>query len=188
MKLVDKSTKPTKKPIDRVENLEKTVEQLSMSVRVSQMLLKQVLEQLQKHSDGLRSTTGMINDFQYRVLAMQNTLNLDKVKLAAAADELKLADWQSASDRDDIAAGLQSLQKVESATDYVVLTSTTPGVAEDRGIFRSKIQLAESGNKDLIDALVGKSVGEQVTVKLNGDDHLITLLGVRRQVQEQPAK
>lgn len=167
------------KPIDRVEKLEKEIANLSMATRISQMLLKQVMEQLETLKKETNSNTGMLNDFQYRVLALQKTLNVNVDAIAAEADALKLVDWNSASDKDDATQNFIHSNKVESDADVVIITSTVPG-SDNGGIFRSKSVLADTRNKELIDALVGKSVGDKVEVTLNEEKHVVELLGVRQ--------
>lgn len=179
MKLVDPKAKTASKPIDRVEKLEKEVANLSMATRISQMLLKQMMEQNQKLSGDLRATTGMLNDYQYRFLALQGHLGVDVNKLAVDADGLKLKDWNDASDRDDVENKFVPANVVSDVTNTVIFASTTPDLPEDKGIFRSKVVLADTGSKEFIDAVLGKTVGDVFDVKLNNDLHRVTLLGVR---------
>lgn len=167
------------KPIDRVEKLEKEIANLTMATRISQMLLKQVMEQFETLKKENNSNTRMLNDFQYRVLALQKTLNVNVDTIAAEADALKLIDWNSASDKDDAVQNLKITNKVESDADVVIITSTVIGT-ENGGIFRSKTVLADTHSKELVDALIGKTVGDKVEVTLNEEKHLIELLGVRQ--------
>jgi hypothetical protein len=171
--------KPNQKPIDRVEKLEKETANLNMAVRIVQMLLKQVMEQLESIKADTRANTSMLNDFQYRLLGLQSATNANVADVARIADELKLTDWNDASAKEDTTGGFATSDLVTAATDTVIITSSTPEVSPDAGIFRSRTVLAETGNKDLIDALLNKKVGDKVEVSLNGIKHIIELLGVR---------
>lgn len=162
-----------------IDALKKQVENLTMALRINQALLQQVLPSVQAMGQDLKNTTAMMNDFQYRFLALQKLLNVDVAKMGEEADALKLFDWDKASDADDEEKGLVSVPKVESPQDIVIITSTIEGKSEG-GIFRSKMVLAETGNQALIDALNGAEVGAKVSVDLAGDTHNITLLGIRR--------
>lgn len=180
MKLASNTPTKNLKPNDRLDTLEAQSENLNMAVRITQALLKQMMEQHKPMQDGLRSTTSMVNDFQYRVLAMQELLNVDVAALTAKADELKLKDWQTASDRDDAERGFTVADKVESAEDVVVISSLV-GDASNVGIFRSKMVLAETGNPELVEGLIGKSPGFTMDAKIGEDTHKVTLLAVRKQ-------
>lgn len=165
--------------VQDVEELKKQVENLAMALRVSQALLQQVLPGIQNMGNDIKSTQSMLNDFQYRFLAVQKMLNIDIPKMAAVASELKLSDWEKASDEDDVQQGFVFANKVESPHDIIIITSEVEG-KPDTGIFRSKMVLAETGNQALIEALTGAEVGAKVSVELAGETHNITLLGVRR--------
>jgi hypothetical protein len=179
----------TGKPIDRVEKLEKEAANLNMAVRIVQMLLKQVMEQLETIKNDTKQTTSMINDFQYRLLALQGVTGADVAAVAKVADELKLNDWNEASNHQDTDGGFVSTNVVTAETDTVILTSTTPDVTPDAGIFRSRTVLAETGNKELITALLNKNVGDKFDFQLAGNRHVIELLGVRVKPEaEKPAE
>ena len=72
---------------------------------------------------------------------------------------------------------------VVEADSTVVITSTAKDAeGNDRGIFRSRLKLSESGVPALITALTGKPAGTKVTVSLNGIDHEVELLAIRNPV------
>jgi hypothetical protein len=168
-----------KSPIDRVEALEKEVSNLNMAIRVSQMLLKQALERLDDSEAKNRQNLSMLNDFQYRLLGLQAATNVDISAVAKAADDLKLTDWNKASDAEDEKDNLVVVDSVSSQDNIVILTSTTPNTTPDVGIFRSRTSVSEIGNPELIDTLIGKTVGDKFEFDLNGSKHVIELLGVR---------
>lgn len=180
MKLAPETGKApaSQKPNDRIEKLEKEVANLNMAIRISQMLLKQLMEQMQPVQQELRATTGMVNDFQYRTLALQSTLGVDLVALKTKADELKLNDWNQASDKDDEANGFTKADTATSSEDTVIISSVVAG-KDDAGIFRSKVVLGQTGNQQLVEGLLNKAVGTVVDVKIGEDVHTVTLLAVR---------
>lgn len=179
---IKNTNKEVKDLEQEVEFLKKHLENLNMAMRINQTLLKQVMENAVNLGAESKSLTGMFNDFQYRFLATQKLLNIDTSAVAEIADAMKLEDWNKASQKDDIDNSLQEVDIVSDASNVVIFTSKTPGQTEDNGIFRSKIVLSETGNKDLIEGLIGKKVGDTVEIQLNGVLHVITLLGVRSKI------
>ena len=117
----------------------------------------------------------IINELQYKILAMQGAGNFDAAALTAKADELRLNDFIEASDTEDKTGNFTIGDVVQD--DSTVIITSTAGTSE--GIFRSRIKLAECGVPALIRDLSGKSIGTKVTCQLNGEDHVVELLGVR---------
>jgi sporulation protein YlmC with PRC-barrel domain len=128
----------------------------------------------------LGRTVGVMNDLQYRLLAYQEVSGVDIEALKAKADELRLKDYNEASDKEDAEKGLIPVDTVESVNDYVVISSTTPGEAQDKGIFRSKFRISESGIAELMTGLIGKKVGETLEVKLADLNHVVEVLAIRK--------
>jgi hypothetical protein len=162
-----------------VEELKKQVENLTMALRISQTLLQQVLPGVQTMGQEVKNLGAMLNDFQYRQLALQKVLAVDTTKLSDVASELKLVDWEKASDADDAERDLVAVDTVESPQDIIIFTSEVDG-KEEGGIFRSKMVLAETGNQQMVEGLQGATVGATLSVELAGDTHNITILGIRR--------
>jgi hypothetical protein len=177
---------PLKKPIntakmgvhERVMFLERQVANLEMALKISQNVTQQLLQQFLPMRNELQSNVGIVNDFQYRVIAMQKLLNVDSKELTKASDELKLKDWQESSDSADAKDSMKSKEEVSSKTDTVIITSTTPDESEDKGIFRSRVRLEEL-NPDFQNGLLNKRVGDKVELTLNNTRHVVELLGVR---------
>ena len=113
---------------------------------------------------------------RYKVLALQEASGIDLVKLNEIANTKRLKDFNDASDREDTESGFTVGDTVETNS-TVILTSKTADV--DRGIFRSRIELAKCGVPDLIQGLMGQGVGTKVNAKLNGIDHEVELLAIR---------
>jgi hypothetical protein len=132
---------------------------------------------------------GLISELQYKVLAIQSVGAFEVEKLSAQANELRLKDFNEASDNADKADGFTIGTEV-NADSTVILTSTTDGT--DQGIFRSRIKLSDCGVKDLIDAFMGREVGAKAVVMLNNVEHVVELLGIRQpapvavQTEQQP--
>lgn len=156
-------------------SMDKELKNLQMAGRVSQMMTQQLMQNLQNLGQDMGKAFKIINELQYKLLAMQATGNFDPAVLAAKADELRLNDFIEASDAED-KAGSFTVGDVVKDDSTVIITSTA-GTSE--GIFRSRIKLAECGVPALIRDLSGKSIGTKVTCQLNGEEHVVELLGVR---------
>jgi len=161
---------------ERLRSMEAELKNLQMSSRISQMLLKQMMDSTQNMQQDLGRALGLINEMQYKVLAVQQVAGLDVNKLNDIANGLRLKDFDDASARED-AEGNFSVGDVVEEDSTVIITSKTENV--DKGIFRSRIKLSECGVKDLIDGFMGRPVGAKILTKLNGDEHEIELLAIR---------
>lgn len=162
---------------EKLRQLEAEVKNMQMATRISQMMTQQLIQNNQNLSQDLGRALGLINELQYKILAVQEVSGLDVSKLSDVANALRLKDFNEASDKEDAELGFtQGTTVDENST--VILTSTTD--VPDMGIFRSKLKLADCGNPELIQALMGKEVGAKVKVKLNGVEHEIELLGIRQ--------
>jgi hypothetical protein len=158
--------------------METELKNLAMSMRISQMMTQQVMQNLQHVAQDLGKAFGLINEMQYKVLAMQKVGTFDVSEMDKLANEMRLNDFIEASDKEDKEQGF-TIGTVVDENSTVILTSTTNGQA-DLGIFRSRIKLSECGVPDLVKALTGQPVGTKATVKLNGVDHEVELLGIRQ--------
>lgn len=160
----------------RMQKLAKEVENLNMATRIIQLSMQQLLNNYKNIDKDVGNAMGLLNDLQYRTLAMLELGDFDKKELDKKADEIKLKDYNEASDKEDLKKGYT---KVDTVTEdsVVIITSTTTGT--DKGIFRSKFQLKEANNKEFVNKLVGKQVGAKVTTEINGLKHEIELLGIR---------
>lgn len=180
MKMVDSQKKRSKPTVNRIAELEREVANLTMAVRVSQALLKQFMEQIRPMQEDLTRFYAALNDNQYKTSALLDSVpGVSREQIATLADKLKLADWQESSDKDDQARGLVPADTVSSDEDIVIIASTTPDEAEDKGIFRSKSLLKDIANQDIVSGLLNKSVGATVETTINGSRHVVELLGVR---------
>jgi hypothetical protein len=173
MRGVRQDPKPTK--TEQLIALDKELKNLQMAGRVSQMMIQQLMQSVQNLSKDVAKSFGVISEMQYKILAMQSVGNFDMAAMAAKAEELRLNDFIEASDAED-KAGNFTIGDVVQEDSTVIITSTTN---ENTGIFRSRIKLADCGVPALIRDLAGKPIGTKVTCQLNGEDHVVELLGVR---------
>jgi len=164
---------------EQVRNIEVEVKNKQMASRVSQMMTQQLMQNVQSMSQDLGNALNQLYELQYKYTALQKHLNLPTEVLNEIANQQRLVDFNDASSKQDVKDGL--LDAVEVANDSTI-TITTVAKDEggaDRGIFRSRLKLAECGVPDLITGLAGKKVGDKLSVKLNGLDHEVELLSIR---------
>jgi len=168
---------------EMIQSMDKELKNLQMAGRVTQMMVQQVMQNMQNLSQDLGKAFGIINEMQYKVLAMQSVGNFDMAAMAVKADELRLNDFIETSDAEDKAGNFTIGDKVQDDS-TVIITSTS---GENAGIFRSRIKLAECGVPALTKGLAGQPVGTKVTCKLNGAEHVVELLAVRNPPPATPA-
>jgi hypothetical protein len=130
------------------------------------------MQNLQNMGQDLGKAFKIINELQYKVLAMQSVGNFDAAAMAAKADELRLNDFIEASDAEDKTGNFTVGDVVQD--DSTVIITSTAGANE--GI---RVKLAECGVPALIRDLAGKPIGTKVTCQLNGEEHVVELLGIR---------
>jgi hypothetical protein len=162
----------------KLRQVETELQNSQMASRISQMMIQQLITNVKAMSEDLGSALNQLYELQYKYTALQKHLNLDVNALNAIANDQRLADFNEASQKADEKDGLETVDTVTD-TSTVVLTSTAVDEAgNDRGIFRSRIKLSESGVPDLISGLTGKKVGDVVNVKFNGIEHAVKLLAI----------
>ena len=150
----------------------------NMASRVSQMMMKAMATNVKSMSQDLGSALNQLYELQYKYTALQKYLNVDTAKLNTIVNEQRLSDFNEASLKADDKDGLEAVSTVGDDSTVVLTSTATDETGNDRGIFRSRIKLSESGVPDLIKALTGKSVGDKVNVKLNEIDHVVELLAI----------
>lgn len=160
----------------RALETEKSVQQLQMSARVSQMLIQQIGNSVQSMSKDLGELSGRQRDTQYQLLAIRKLLNLDADQVNAVAEELQVKDFEEASAKEDVAEGCTDTDAV-SDDSVVVLTSK---VGASGGILRTRLKVAELAFPQLKQDLLGKKVGDSVEADINGTHHTITVLGIKK--------
>jgi len=168
--------KPQENRKERLATIEKKLANLEMASRISQMMTQQLMNNMKNMQEDIGRCLGLLNETQYKILAMQELSGLDVTQMNEIANGKRLVDFNEASDKEDAAGGF-TVGEVAEASSTVILTSTTDEV--DRGIFRSRIKLSDCGVPDLVKAFTGAQVGTKTNVTLNGVDHEVTLLGIR---------
>jgi hypothetical protein len=161
---------------DRIRSVETELQNSQMALRMSQAMTQQLMQNAQRISEDVGKLFGIINELQYKVLAMQDVLKLDGTQLNEIVTARRLSDFTEASDKEDREQGF-TVGGTVTELSTVILTSKTANL--DQGIFRSRVKMAEIGIPELTNQLLGKEVGATVTASLNGVQHEITLLGVR---------
>lgn len=169
------------KPVNhRLNELEVLVKNSQMALQMSQMMVKHLTNQLSALQTDVTGVMGMSNDFQYRTLAMLELGNFDKDAVNTKAEEFKLADFNKASDKEDASKGYQvDTAGVINEDSIVIISSSTPDLADDAGIFRSKFSMTECNTPALREKLLGAKVGDAIEVDIQGVKHVIDILSLR---------
>jgi hypothetical protein len=152
---------------------------LQMAGRISQMMTQQLMQSLKNMSDDLGAALNQLYELQYKYNAVTQNLNLDPEVLNKLANEQRLKDFNEAAAKQDVKDNLLESDTVGAESTVTITSTAKDEQGNDRGIFRSRLKLSESGVPDLIKGLDGKKVGDKVIVKLNGIDHEVELLSVR---------
>lgn len=175
-----KGFRNAKKPnkAQKLEEIQTVLANLQMAVRVSQMGMQQIGNSMQRMEKDLSNSMGVMNDLQYRTLAMLELLDVDKDKLEEIAEGMKLADFNSASDKEDKEKNYSIVDTIEK--DSVVIITSTCEESPESAIFRSKFKLDESSNQKAMEEFPGKKVGDKFDFEVAGKNHLIEILGVRK--------
>ena len=186
-----KGMKQTKSPStkERIKELEQGLQVSQMATQMSQQILQQITSQFQTLQADMNNTMGMLNDFQYRTLAMLELGNFKTEDVDSKAEEFKLKDFTKASDKEDELKGYAIADtEIINEDSIVILTSTTPSESDDQGIFRSKFPMSECLTPDLRELILGSKVGDVIEAKLANIDHKITILGLRSVPVEETAE
>lgn len=170
----------------KIRELEVALQNTQMALQVSQMMVKHLTEQFKATQNDLSSTMGMLNDFQYRTLAMLDVGNFDRNAIETKAEELKLIDFNNASVKEDNLKGYEEdTVGLVNENSVITITSTTPDLAEDQGIFRSKFPMSECVNPALRQKLLGLKLNDTVEVEFNGAKHNIKVLSIKKTLVAQ---
>jgi len=179
MKGMKQSKGPTTK--EKIRELEETLKNTQMAMQMSQMMTKHLTDQFQAFQKDLGSTMGMLNDFQYRTLAMLELGDFKKEDIDSKAEEFKLKDFNDASNKEDSTKGfINDDGGIVNEDSIVILSSKTPDLKEDQGIFRSKFPMSECLTPELREGLLGSKIGDTIDSDLSGIKHVITVLGLRK--------
>lgn len=174
---------PSKK--EAVDQLKTEIANLQMAGRISQMMTQQLMQSVKSMSDDLGATLNQLYELQYKYNALAKHLNVDENVLNELANKQRLVDFEEAAVKQDAKEGLVSADVVTADSTIVITSVAKDEKGNDKGIFRSRLKLSESGVPDMISGLDGKKVGDKVTVKLNGLDHEVEVLAIRAPTQAE---
>lgn len=179
---------PQKSKGDQFNELRTELANMQMAGRISQMMTQQLMQSVQTMSQDLGAALNHLYELQYKYEAVTKHLKLDEKTLTDIANAQRLIDFDEASAKQDARDGLLNADVVSAESTVTITSVATDEKGKDRGIFRSRLKLSESGVPELNSALDGKKVGEKVPVKLNGVDHEVELLAIRNpsQAEAQP--
>lgn len=174
-------------PKDRIKELEVALQNTQMALQVSQMMIKHITDQFKAVQNDVTNTMGMLNDFQYRTLAMLEVGKFDRDDIERKAEVLKLIDFDKASAKEDSQRGyVEDEAGVVTENSIITITSHTPDLAEDQGIFRSKFPMAECLTPALRQKLIGLKLNETTEVDISGAKHSLTIVSIKKaQVVEE---
>lgn len=163
---------------EKFEALSKQVNQMSMAMNVSQMMITRQGQNQQQLQQDFQEIANRQREIQYRILALAELCNVEETKLNGLVNEKQIKDYNDLSDKEDQEKGYTLADEV-SENSVVILTSKTPELEEDRGILRSKLVWSEIGFPDLKEGLLGKKVGDKAEAMVNGTLHVCEIIGIR---------
>ena len=162
---------------EHIRELSTMVSNLQMASRVMQMGMQQMGNSFQRIDADISNSMGVLNDLQYRTLAMIETGTFDKDALDKAAEVLKLTDYEKASDKEDETKGYTETDIVEE--DSVVTLTSVCKDDESKSVFRTKFKLDDSGNPEAQEKLKGLGVGDKADLNIGGLKHEVEVLAIR---------
>lgn len=155
---------------------------LQMAGRISQMMTQQLMQNVKSMTEDLGFALNQLQELQYKHNAAVKLLKISEAELTALSNQQRLVDFEEASAKADTKENLVVGNVVEADSTITITSVAKDAEGNDKGIFRSRLKLAESGVPALITALTGQPVGTKVTVSLSGLDHEIELLAIRNPV------
>ena len=164
----------------RNELLENTVQQLQQSTRIIQMVMQQTGKSLQSIQKDMSELASRQRELQYRLKAYQEITDTSMDDVNAKAELLQIADFDEFSAKEDEENGYTETDVV--AEDSVVIFTTV--AEENQGFLRSKQAYSDIGFPKLKEDLLGKKAGDSFDIDVNGTEHKLTVLGVRKKPEE----
>jgi FKBP-type peptidyl-prolyl cis-trans isomerase (trigger factor) len=147
------------------------------------MMMKHVSNQLQGIDADLKNSFGMLNDFQYRTLAMIELANYSSDELESKAEEIKLKHFNKASDDEDKQKKYVLDNDSEVNENSIVTITSSCKDNEELSIFRSKFPMSECLTPNIREKLLGLKRGEEVEVDIYGNTHVVQLLSIRKALE-----
>lgn len=177
-------TPPQSSKKDLQRQLSTEVENTSMAVRLTQMMVQQLLENNKAMQTDLNQAIGQLTELQYKVLALQDILNIDLNQMANVVNGRRLNDFEDAASRQDLKENLTVSDIVTDDSTVIITSKAKDASNNESGIFRSRLKLTECGVPTLVEGLSGKTVGTKVAVQLNGVEHEVELLAIRTPIKD----
>jgi len=171
-------TPPQGSKNDILRGMQVELQNNQMAIKMSQMLLKRMLEDNSNMGKDLGAALAQITEMQYKFAALVSTLKLDPEQVAETANVQRLADFDKAASEEDAREELLVADTVTSDS-TITITSTTE---DGSGIFRSRIKLADAGVPALTKGLMGQPVGTKLDIDIAGKVHNVELLSIRNPV------
>lgn len=162
---------------EKFEALEAKVKNLEASIRIMQMMQQQMGQNVMPMQNDVQNMATQLQTAQYTNLALQEILGVDSSELDDVYQKLRLADYNEVSEKEDLDKKYTPLDVVEDENNIVILTSTTPDEDKDKGIFRTKMVVAELG-PDLSTILIGKKVGDTFEHQLQDLRHVFEVVSI----------
>lgn len=164
----------------QVKELTTAVANIQQAMNIQKIMFQQFGNNFAKIDRDVHNAMGIINDLQYRTLALlELSGQVDKVN--EIAERLKLKDFNDASAKEDLEKGYVE-DDVVKENSIITLTSVCQD-DEDRSIFRTKFNLGEEVVlPELKEKLIGLKVGEKVEAKLPDNlTHELEVVAIRKQ-------
>lgn len=164
----------------QVKELTTAVANIQQAMNIQKIMFQQFGNNFAKIDRDVHNAMGIINDLQYRTLALlELSGQVDKVN--EIAERLKLKDFNDASAKEDLEKGYVE-DDVVKENSIITLTSVCQD-DEDRSIFRTKFNLGEEVIlPELKEKLIGLKVGEKVEAKLPDNlTHELEVVAIRKQ-------
>jgi hypothetical protein len=171
------SFKNAKKKV-QLKDVQDLLQNLQMAIRMMQFTMGRLSDAVIKLDRDMGQAMGVLNDLQYRTLAMMELGQFDKERLEKTADDLKRKDFEQASAQEDQKKNYIPAESVANAECDVILTSFCQTDAA-KSIFRSRISLGDITDPKLQEKFLGLKVGDVTTMTLLGVEHAVEILGVR---------
>lgn len=138
-------------------------------------LVKKQIDELDYRTLGMLGASVEINGESYSELVNKKALDARK----EAFDELAASDDKN---KGLVDAGDDAV----IAEDSNVIFTTDCASYPEAGVFRSKIDLANPELKDQKEFFLGKKKGDTFPMKIQGKDHVATILSVRKKADATP--
>jgi len=160
----------------QTEALDKRVENIEMTSRISQMLIQQMGNSMSQLAADVRELANRQRDIQYRLLAIQDlSSGVDVEAVNKLAEDKQVKDFSEASAKENEDLGYTPSEEVDEDS---VVVFTTKTEVEGKDILRSKLILSEIALPDFKDALLKKKAGDSFDADIQGTTHAVTVLEV----------